>query len=57
MFTINHFNGPTTYFSEGLLDRNLDSLHPDFVSLLCTSTTGVADGADRAELTNPFIKA
>ena len=33
-FTINHFNGPVTYSSESSLDRNLDSLNPDFVSLL-----------------------
>jgi chitin synthase len=33
-FTINHFNGPVTYSAEGFLNRNLDSLSPDFVSLL-----------------------
>jgi chitin synthase len=33
-FTINHFNGPVTYSAEGFLNQNLDSLSPDFVSLL-----------------------
>jgi chitin synthase len=39
-FTINHFNGPVTYSAEGFLNRNLDSLSPDFVSLLRGNTTG-----------------
>ncbi|EJD51949.1 glycosyltransferase family 2 protein [Auricularia subglabra TFB-10046 SS5] len=33
-FTINHYNGPVTYSSESFLERNLDALNPDFVSLL-----------------------
>ncbi|KAA1470367.1 P-loop containing nucleoside triphosphate hydrolase protein, partial [Dentipellis sp. KUC8613] len=33
-FTINHFNGPITYSVEGFLERNFDTLNPDFVSLL-----------------------
>ena len=32
-FTVSHFNGPVTY-SSGFLDRNLDAINPDFVSLL-----------------------
>lgn len=42
VFTINHFNGPVTYSFEGFLDRNLDSLNPDCVSLLRSSVVGVA---------------
>jgi len=55
-FTVNHFNGPVTYSSEGFLDRNLDSLNPDFVSLLRGSTVGAADGAEGAGSLNPFVK-
>ncbi|KAG1847971.1 P-loop containing nucleoside triphosphate hydrolase protein [Suillus tomentosus] len=33
-FTVNHFNGSVAYSAEGFLDRNLDALNPDFVSLL-----------------------
>ena len=51
-FTVNHFNGPVTYSSEGFLARNLDSLNPDFVSLL----RGSSDGAEGAGSVNPFIK-
>ena len=55
-FTVNHFNGPVTYSSEGFLDRNLDSLNPDFVSLLRGSVVGAADGAEGAGSINPFVK-
>ena len=55
-FTVNHFNGPVTYSSEGFLDRNLDSLNPDFVSLLRGSMAGAADGAEGAGSINPFVK-
>jgi chitin synthase len=49
-FTINHFNGPVTYTSESFIERNLDSLNPDFVSLL----RGASDGLEGSD--NPFIK-
>ncbi|KAH0831304.1 glycosyltransferase family 2 protein [Lanmaoa asiatica] len=55
-FTVNHFNGPVTYSSEGFLDRNLDSLNPDFVSLLRGSNLGAADGAEGVGSINPFVK-
>ncbi|KAH0836636.1 hypothetical protein J3R83DRAFT_8354 [Lanmaoa asiatica] len=55
-FTINHFNSPVTYSSEGFLDRNLDSLNPDFVSLLCGSNVGAADSAEGVGSVNPFVK-
>jgi hypothetical protein len=47
-FTINHFNGPVTYSSKDFLSHNLDSLDPDFVSLLCGSIVGAADAAEGA---------
>ncbi|KAG9095195.1 hypothetical protein FS749_010895 [Ceratobasidium sp. UAMH 11750] len=57
-FTVNHFNGPVTYSSDGFLERNSDALNPDFVSLLRGSTSEVlgapessADGSR-----NPFVK-
>ncbi|KAI9568500.1 P-loop containing nucleoside triphosphate hydrolase protein [Boletus coccyginus] len=55
-FTVNYFNGPVTYSSEGFLDRNLDSFNPDFVSLLRGSTVSAADGAEGAGSVNPFVK-
>ncbi|KAJ3510325.1 hypothetical protein NLJ89_g4744 [Agrocybe chaxingu] len=51
-FTVNHFNGPVTYSSEGFLDRNLDAINPDFVSLL----RGAADGLEGTGSINPFVK-
>ncbi|KAF8872468.1 glycosyltransferase family 2 protein [Infundibulicybe gibba] len=51
-FTVSHFNGPVTYSSESFLDRNLDALNPDFVSLL----RGAADGLEGTGSNNPFVK-
>lgn len=53
-FTINHFNGAVTYSSEHFLERNLDAINPDFVSLL----RGAGDGADGTGMgsINPFVK-
>ena len=55
-FTVNHFNGPVTYSSEGFLERNLDALNPDFVSLLRGASFGSSDAADGVGSVNPFIK-
>ncbi|KAF8447874.1 P-loop containing nucleoside triphosphate hydrolase protein [Boletus edulis BED1] len=55
-FTVNHFNGPVSYSSEGFLKRNLDSLNPNFVSLLCSSLAGASDGAEGVGSANPFVK-
>ncbi|KAF4613327.1 hypothetical protein D9613_010804 [Agrocybe pediades] len=51
-FTVNHYNGPVTYSAEGFLDRNLDAINPDFVSLL----RGTTDGHDGSGSINPFVK-
>ena len=51
-FTISHFNGAVTYSAEGFLDRNLDAINPDFVSLL----RGAADGLEGTGSINPFVK-
>ncbi|KAF9484250.1 glycosyltransferase family 2 protein [Pholiota conissans] len=51
-FTVNHYNGAVTYSSEGFLDRNLDAINPDFVSLL----RGAADGLEGTGSINPFVK-
>lgn len=51
-FTVNHFNGPVTYSSEGFLEKNLDALNPDYVSLL----RGAADGLEGSGSINPFVK-
>ncbi|KAG2336698.1 P-loop containing nucleoside triphosphate hydrolase protein [Suillus weaverae] len=41
---------------EGFLDRNLDALNPDFVSLLHDSASGISGGAEGAGSMNPFVK-
>ena len=51
-FTISHYNGAVTYSAEGFLDRNLDAINPDFVSLL----RGAADGLEGTGSINPFVK-
>ncbi|EIW79950.1 glycosyltransferase family 2 protein [Coniophora puteana RWD-64-598 SS2] len=54
-FTVNHFNGPVTYSAEGFLERNLDALNPDFVSLLRGSLQA-SDGVETSGSVNPFVK-
>jgi len=54
-FTVNHFNGPVSYSSEGFLDKNVDALNPDFVSLLRGSAVD-APGTEGSGSINPFIK-
>ncbi|TFY81864.1 hypothetical protein EWM64_g2154 [Hericium alpestre] len=57
-FTINHFNGPVTYSAEGFLERNLDALNPDFVSLLRGVHTGPGEptGGEGSGSVNPFVR-
>lgn len=56
-FTVNHYNGPVTYSSEGLLEKNLDALNPDFVSLLRGSGGDAAPhGTEGSGSVNPFIR-
>ncbi|KAG5634988.1 hypothetical protein H0H81_012795 [Sphagnurus paluster] len=57
-FTVNHFNGPVTYSSDGFLARNLDALNPDFVSLLrgMDSLEGAGAASGAAGSMNPFVK-
>ncbi|TFK32154.1 glycosyltransferase family 2 protein [Crucibulum laeve] len=51
-FTVNHFNGAVTYSSEGFLERNMDAVNPDFVSLL----KGATDSLEGSGSNNPFVK-
>lgn len=57
-FTINHFNGPVAYSSDGFLERNLEALNPDFVSLLRGTTSGAetAAGGEGSGSINPFVR-
>ncbi|KAH9947887.1 glycosyltransferase family 2 protein [Amylocystis lapponica] len=56
-FTVNHYSGPVTYSADGFLERNLDALNPDFVSLLrgasASPDTPPADGSGSI---NPFVR-
>ena len=56
-FTVNHFTGPVTYSSENFLERNLEALNPDFVSLLRGSSPGEGPPADGSGSSNPFIRS
>lgn len=56
-FTVNHFNGPVTYSSEGFLEKNLDALNPDFVSLLRGTNASEAGGHELSGSANPFIRS
>ncbi|KAF7973093.1 hypothetical protein HWV62_16302, partial [Athelia sp. TMB] len=57
-FTVNHFNGPVTYSSDGFLERNADALNPDFVSLLRGIGSNINDtaGVEGSGSINPFVK-
>ncbi|TDL27931.1 glycosyltransferase family 2 protein [Rickenella mellea] len=60
-FTVNHFNGPVTYSAEGFLEKNLDALNPDFVSLLRGSSLAGHDnpalGTEGTGSINPFVRS
>lgn len=55
-FTVNHFTGPVAYSSENFLERNLDALNPDFVSLLRGTSATDAPAADGSGSINPFVR-
>lgn len=55
-FTVNHFTGPVTYSAEGFLERNQDTMSPDFVSLLRGTSTTDAPAADGTGSMNPFVR-
>ncbi|KAL5497865.1 hypothetical protein ACEPAH_2796 [Sanghuangporus vaninii] len=55
-FTINHYNGPVTYSSEGFLEKNLDALNPDFVSLLRGFDGATPLGTEGTGSVNTFIR-
>ncbi|KZT04957.1 glycosyltransferase family 2 protein [Laetiporus sulphureus 93-53] len=57
-FTVSHFSGPVTYSSENFLERNLEALNPDFVSLLRgNSSSADAAPTDGSGSSNPFIRS
>ena len=57
-FAVRHFNGPVTYSSENVLKCNLNTLNPNFISLLHGSNSGATDtvGAEESGSINPFVK-
>lgn len=55
-FTVNHYNGPVTYSSDGFLEKNAHSLNPDFVSLLRGTNPNAPDGAEGSGSVNPFVR-
>ncbi|RPD61627.1 glycosyltransferase family 2 protein [Lentinus tigrinus ALCF2SS1-7] len=57
-FIVNHYSGPVTYSAQGFLEKNLDALNPDFVSLLRGTSAGTSDApaADGSGSMNPFVR-
>lgn len=57
-FTVNHYSGPVTYSAQGFLEKNMDALNPDFVSLLRGTSSGTSDApaADGSGSMNPFVR-
>ncbi|EIW53333.1 glycosyltransferase family 2 protein [Trametes versicolor FP-101664 SS1] len=57
-FTVNHYSGPVTYSASGFLEKNLDAINPDFVSLLRGTSAGTTDApaADGSGSMNPFVR-
>ena len=57
-FTVSHYSGPVTYSAQGFLEKNLDALNPDFVSLLRGTSAGTSDApaADGSGSMNPFVR-
>jgi chitin synthase len=61
-FTIQHYTGAVTYSAEGLLERNSDTMNPDFISLLRGNTPdapsrGMASMSEGAGSANPFVRS
>jgi hypothetical protein len=52
-FTISHYNSPVTHAADGFLERNLEVINPDFVSLL----PGTDAGGEDSRLISPFVKS
>lgn len=56
-FTVSHYTGVVTYSTESLLEKNADTINPDFVSLL---RGGIIDdpraAAQNPGSSNPFIQ-
>ena len=55
-FTVNHFTGPVTYSAEGFLERNQDTMSPDFVQLLRGTSTTEQQAADGSGSINPYVR-
>lgn len=55
-FTVNHFTGPVTYSAEGFLEKNQDTLSPDFVQLLRGTSTTETPATDGSGSINPFVR-
>ena len=53
-FSINHYAGTVTYSAENWIEKNTDTINPDFVSLFKggIANEGTTNGSD-----NPFIKS
>lgn len=58
-FTIQHYTGAVTYSAEGLLERNSDTMNPDFVSLLRGNSPDAANHtmSEGAGSANPFVRS
>ncbi|ODO09469.1 hypothetical protein I350_03069 [Cryptococcus amylolentus CBS 6273] len=55
-FTINHYDGPVTYATSNLLERNANETSTDIVQLLRGSTSTQSPEMESRGSSNPFIK-
>ncbi|RPD69765.1 hypothetical protein L226DRAFT_548053 [Lentinus tigrinus ALCF2SS1-7] len=52
-FTVHHYSGPVTYSAQGLLEKNLDALNPDF--RVAASDAPAAHGSGSMNPLRPWI--
>jgi len=55
-FSVAHYNGAVTYSAESWLDKNQETVNPDFVSLLRGTTNSTVASMEQPGSNNPFIQ-
>lgn len=55
-FSVAHYNGAVTYSAESWLERNQETVNPDFVSLLRGTTNATTASMEQPGSNNPFIQ-
>lgn len=55
-FTVSHYSGAVTYSAESWLEKNSDTINPDFVSLLRGSNHTTVASMEQPGSNNPFVQ-